>query len=123
VQDRFGGTVMLCIDVSGSMSGSPLAEAVRGAREFVTEAVAGHYRIGVILWDHGVAAVAEPTPDGLVATGVLDAARISGGTNLLPGLTHCHEVMDAFTGDRVVALLATATWAPSGTRSSRGWRE
>ena len=112
VQDRFGGTVMLCIDVSGSMSGSPLAEAVRGARQFVTEAVAAHYRIGVILWDHGVAAVAEPTSDGLAATGVLDAAQIRGGTNLLPGLTHCHKVLDTFTGDRVVALFGDGDLGP-----------
>ncbi|HEY6793022.1 MAG TPA: hypothetical protein VI365_37510, partial [Trebonia sp.] len=33
-----GGTVMLCIDVSGSMDGRPLTEAVRGARTFVVEA-------------------------------------------------------------------------------------
>jgi uncharacterized protein with von Willebrand factor type A (vWA) domain len=112
VQDRFGGTAMLCIDVSGSMSGPPLAEAVRGARQFVTEAVTAHYRIGVILWDDGVAAVAEPTSDGLAASGVLDAARIRGGTNLLPGLTHCHQVLDAFTGDRVVALFGDGDLGP-----------
>jgi uncharacterized protein with von Willebrand factor type A (vWA) domain len=104
LQGRFGGTVMLCIDVSGSMSGPPLAEAVRGATQFVAEAITAHYRIGVILWDDGVAAVAEPTSDGLAATQVLDAARIRGGTNLLPGLTQCHKVLDNFTGDRVVAL-------------------
>jgi len=104
VQERFGGTVMLCIDVSGSMTGAPLVQAVQGARQFVAEAVAAHYKIGVILWDDGVAAAAEPTTDGLAATGVLDAARIQGGTNLLPGLVRCHQVLDGFTGDRVVAL-------------------
>ncbi len=104
VQERFGGTVMLCIDVSGSMTGAPLVQAVQGARQFVTEAVAAHYKIGVILWDHGVVAVAEPTSDGLAAAGVLDAAWIRGGTNLLPGLIHCHRVLDGFTGDRVVAI-------------------
>jgi uncharacterized protein with von Willebrand factor type A (vWA) domain len=86
LQGRLGGTVMLCIDVSGSMTGAPLVQAVDGARQFVAEAVAAHYKIGVILWDHGVAAVAEPTPDGRAASGVLDAAWIRGGTNLLPGL-------------------------------------
>jgi uncharacterized protein with von Willebrand factor type A (vWA) domain len=104
VQERFGGTAMLCIDVSGSMTGTPLVEAVHGARQFVAEAVTAHYKIGVILWDDGVAAVAEPTSDGLAAIGVLDSARIRGGTNLLPGLTRCHHVLDGFTGDRVVAL-------------------
>jgi Mg-chelatase subunit ChlD len=104
LQDRFGGTVMLCIDVSGSMSGPPLVEAVRGARQFITDAITVHYQIGVILWDDGIAAVAEPTSNGQAATEVLDTARIRGGTNLLPGLIHCHEVLGGFTGDRVVAL-------------------
>jgi Mg-chelatase subunit ChlD len=112
LQDRFGGTVVLCIDVSGSMTGPPLAEAVRGARQFVTEAVAAHYKAGVILWDDGVAAVAEPASDGLAATAVLDGARIRGGTNLLPGLTRCHEVLDRFTGDRVVALFGDGDLGP-----------
>jgi Mg-chelatase subunit ChlD len=114
LQGRFGGTVMLCIDVSGSMSGSPLVEAVHGARQFVTEAVTAHYKIGVILWDDGVAAVAEPTSDGLAATQVLDSARIRGGTNLLPGLTHCHQVLGGFTGDRVVALFGDGDLGPQG---------
>lgn len=112
VQERFGGTVMLCIDVSGSMTGAPLVQAVAGARQFVTEAVAAHYKIGVILWDDGVAAVAEPTSDGLAATGVLDAAWIRGGTNLLPGLIQCHQVLDGFTGDRVVALFGDGDLGP-----------
>jgi Mg-chelatase subunit ChlD len=112
VQERFGGTVMLCIDVSGSMTGAPLVQAVDGARQFVAEAVAAHYKIGVILWDHGVAAVAEPTSDGRAASGVLDAAWIRGGTNLLPGLTHCHRVLDGFTGDRVVAIFGDGDLGP-----------
>jgi Mg-chelatase subunit ChlD len=50
LQDRFGGgTVMLCIDVSGSMDGKPILEAVRGARTFVDEAVEARYRVGVLL--------------------------------------------------------------------------
>lgn len=113
VQARFGGTVMLCIDVSGSMSGTPLAEAVRGARHFVAEAVAAHYSVGVILWDTGVAALAVPTPDGAAATAVLDGAHIHGGTNLLPALIQCHEILAGFTGDRVVAVFGDGDLGPS----------
>ena len=49
LQGRYGGTVMLCIDVSGSMNGQPIWEAARGALEFVNEAVAAHYNVGVML--------------------------------------------------------------------------
>jgi uncharacterized protein with von Willebrand factor type A (vWA) domain len=113
LQERFGGTVMLCIDVSGSMTGTPLAEAVRGARQFVTEAVAAHYKVGVILWDTSVAALAEPTSDGLAATAMLDGARIYGGTDLLPALVRCHRVLDGFTGDRVVAVFGDGDLGPT----------
>lgn len=113
VQARFGGTVMLCIDVSGSMSGRPLAEAVRGARQFVAEAVLAHYNVGVILWDTGVAALAEPAPDGAAATAVLDSAHIRGGTNLLPALIRCHQILDSFTGDRVVAVFGDGHLGPA----------
>ena len=112
LRDRLGGTVMLCIDVSGSMTGLPLTEAVRGARQFVAEAVAAQYRIGVILWDTGVADLAEPASDGVAATAVLDGARIHGGTNLLPALVRCHQVLDGFTGDRVVAVFGDGDLGP-----------
>jgi uncharacterized protein with von Willebrand factor type A (vWA) domain len=113
LQDRFGGTVVLCIDVSGSMTGTPLAEAVRGARQFVAEAIAAYYKVGVILWDTGVADLAEPTSDGLAATAVLDRACIHGGTNLLPALVRCHEVLDGFAGDRVVAVFGDGDLGPT----------
>lgn len=112
LQGRFGGTVMLCIDVSGSMSGTPLVEAVRGAREFVKEAVAARYKVGVMLWDTDVAALAEPTADGKAAMRLLDRARIGGGTSLLRPLEYCHQLLDRFTGDRVVALFGDGDLGP-----------
>ena len=65
VQNRFGGgVVMLCIDVSGSMDGQPIREAVRGAKTFVSEAVQARYEVGVMLWNTRVTALAEPAADG-----------------------------------------------------------
>jgi Mg-chelatase subunit ChlD len=109
LQDRFGGgTVMLCIDVSGSMDGRPIIEAVRGARTFVDEAVEARYRVGVLLWNTDVAALAEPTQDGQAARRLLDRTnRASGGNNLLRPLEKCHQILDQFKDggqDRVVAI-------------------
>ena len=106
-----------------STTGTPLTEAVRGARQFVDEALAAHYRIGVILWGTGVADLAEPASDGLTATAVLDSARIHGGTNLLPALVRCHQVLNGFTGHRVVAVFGDGDLGPErrwcSTRSHR----
>jgi Mg-chelatase subunit ChlD len=113
LQGRFGGTVMLCIDVSGSMHGTPILEAVRGATQFIAEAVDAHYRVGVMLWNHTVEAMCEPTADGKAALALLapvDGA--SGGNDLLVALTHCHQVLNRFTGDRVVALFGDGDLTP-----------
>jgi Mg-chelatase subunit ChlD len=113
LQGRFGGTVMLCIDVSGSMDGAPILEAVRGARQFVAEAVAAHYSVGVILWNHTVEAVCEPTADGKAALALLDPVKSARGENdLFTALNHCHQVLDRFTGDRVVALFGDGDLTP-----------
>jgi von Willebrand factor type A domain len=113
LQGRLGGTVMLCIDVSGSMDGVPIREAVRGAREFVTEAVAAHYNVGVMLWNTQVVELAEPTADGGAALRLLEPVdRASGGTSLLRPLQRCHQVLDNFTGDRVVALFGDGDLGP-----------
>jgi uncharacterized protein with von Willebrand factor type A (vWA) domain len=112
LQGRFGGTVMLCIDVSGSMGGPPLVEAVRGAREFISEAVGAHYKVGLILWDTDVVALAEPSADGAGASQLLGRAAAGGGTSLLQPLRRCHQVLDGFSGDRVVALFGDGDLGP-----------
>lgn len=106
VQAKYGGTVLLCVDVSGSMYGEPLREAVRGALRFVDEAVAAHYAVGVILWNHRVEAEAEAEPDGKAARTLLDEARSGGGTRLMPALERCHAILGERPGDRVVALFS-----------------
>jgi Mg-chelatase subunit ChlD len=117
VQGRYGGgVVMLCIDVSGSMSGRRLAEAVRGARAFVDEAVEARYKVGVVLWDTDVVDLEEPAQDGKRALKLLDRARSRGGTNLLPALERTHKVLNRFTGepDRVVAIFGDGDLGPRG---------
>lgn len=104
---------MLCIDVSGSMDGAPILEAVRGARRFVAEAVAAHYKVGVILWSHVIDNVCEPTADGKAALALLAPVNHArGGNDLFLALNHCHQVLDLFSGDRVVALFGDGDLTP-----------
>jgi Mg-chelatase subunit ChlD len=113
LQSQYGGTVLLCIDVSGSMNGAPILEAVRGAREFVIEAVAAHYKVGVMLWNHLVVEVCEPTSDGKAAQALLAPVDTAlGGNDLLIALNHGHQILDRFTGDRVVALFGDGDLTP-----------
>jgi uncharacterized protein with von Willebrand factor type A (vWA) domain len=113
LQGRFGGTVMLCIDVSGSMDGTPVLEATHGARQFVAEAVAAHYKVGVMLWNTEVVALAEPSADGSGASRLLASVTDAyGGTSLLAPLKHCHQILDEYSGDRVVAIFGDGDLGP-----------
>jgi Mg-chelatase subunit ChlD len=115
LQDKYGGgTVMLCLDVSYSMDGKPLREAVRGAHEFVLEAVAARYKVGVLLWASSVIDYSEPSLDEKPALTLLEGAKAQGGTNLLPALELTHQVLDRFKSDpdRVVAVFGDGALGP-----------
>jgi uncharacterized protein with von Willebrand factor type A (vWA) domain len=113
LQGRFGGAVMLMIDVSGSMNGRPILEAVAGAKDFVREAVDARYRVGVMLWNTSVTAEALPTLDGRDAMAVVEPVDSAYGGNALDGPLHrCHQILDQFTGDRVVALFGDGDLTP-----------
>jgi Mg-chelatase subunit ChlD len=116
LQNRYGGgVVMLCIDVSGSMDGRPIREAVRGAKEFVTEATEARYKVGVMLWNTQVTGLAEPAADGRGAMKLLDRTHsAAGGNNLIGPLDRCHQILDQFKDapDRVVALFGDGDLTP-----------
>lgn len=106
---------MLCIDVSGSMDGNPIREAVRGAKKFVSEAVEAHYKVGVMLWNTRVTDLAEPASDGKGAMKLLGRTNsAAGGTRLIDPLNDCHKILDRFKDapDRVVALFGDGDIPP-----------
>ena len=115
MQGRYaGGVVVLCIDVSYSMAGTRLNEAVRGARAFVKEAVEARYKVGVLLWANETVDMSDPSIDEAPALRLLDTARAHGGTNLLEPLKRTHQVLDGFRDapDRVVAIFGDGSLGP-----------
>lgn len=103
LQDKMSGTVLLCIDVSSSMSGEPLDQAVSGAATFFGEARDAGYRAGLILWNHGVFKyVPDTSYDDVLSS--LKSARASGGTDLVPALHVCKRFFTDRAGDRVLCV-------------------
>jgi hypothetical protein len=103
LQDRYGGTVILCLDVSGSMYGV-LHQAVDGARRFVAEALAARYRVGLILWHHGVQQYVAPQPRGDAVLATLAQAHANGGNDIVPTLEIGLRDLGPLAGDRVMAI-------------------
>lgn len=106
VQALFGGNVILCLDISGSMSiAKRLPQAVKGSKLFIAEAIASGYSVGGVLWNQEVA---EST-SGLSRVGddavrLFEGARSQGGNNILPTLRHCESLLEGKTGDLVLAI-------------------
>lgn len=105
IQELSCGWVILCIDVSGSMSGARLSDACVGARRFLSEATANNYRVGLVSWDTGIVEtygfdVGSPAIDNALRRGLRDG----GGTNVVPALDHAHQILRQLRGDRVVAI-------------------
>jgi Mg-chelatase subunit ChlD len=104
MQARMGGSVVLCIDVSGSMAGGRLGQAVKGAKKFLEEATDASYQVGLVLWNHQVQR-SVAVSDGVVKVRAgLTAARSSGGTNVVPALFEAESLLADRDGDLVVAI-------------------
>lgn len=105
IQRQYGGTVLLCIDVSNSMSGEPLRQAIRGGEKFLNETADAHYQSGLILWNHTVASYVEPDAPLKKVLSTLRHARSSGlGTDLVPTLRAAKKLFARLDGDRVLCV-------------------
>ncbi|HEY5515658.1 MAG TPA: vWA domain-containing protein [Pengzhenrongella sp.] len=105
VQSQFGGAVVLCLDVSGSMSvESRLERAVDGCLRFIDEAVRAGYEVSALLWHHDVAAYTPLSHSADQAKRLFASARAAGGTNVVPALGVCEGLLQGRKGDLVIAI-------------------
>lgn len=104
LQRQYGGTVLLCIDVSGSMHGEPLRQAIKGGEQFLHEAVDAYYRCGLVLWNHEVDRYVAPDTRHSKVLGVLRNAESSGGNDLVPTLLVAKKLFQPRRGDRVLCV-------------------
>lgn len=104
LQAKYGGTVLLCIDVSGSMCGEPLSQAIAGGDQFLTEAIDAYYKCGLVLWHHGIEDYVSPDTPHSELLARLHSAVSTGGNQLLPTLKLAMKVLGPRQGDRVLCV-------------------
>jgi Mg-chelatase subunit ChlD len=103
---KYQGTVLLCIDISSSMRGDPLTQAIAGGEQFFAEAFEARYDCGLVLWNHAVATYVPVAANRSRLLGQLRAATSSGGTSLLPTLKLAARDLAPLTGDRVLCIFS-----------------
>lgn len=100
---RSAGTVILAMDVSGSMAAtdvapSRLAAARRAAQSFIS-AQPGSVDVGVVAFEEGALTTAFPSADHSVAEDAVGRLRVAGGTSLGSAII---ASLSAITHKRVV---------------------
>lgn len=97
--------VALVLDVSGSMSGDPIAQMKEAAQGFLDTAVGGGAQVGLVSYS-GEAQVLERLDSSATALSVAVSDLSSGGnTNIEDGLVKGEQVLSAGNADRRIIVL------------------
>ncbi|MCZ2826061.1 vWA domain-containing protein [Modestobacter sp. VKM Ac-2982] len=110
---------MVCLDVSGSMYGYPLSQAVLGCERFVDEALEGHYAVAMLFWHHAVAGSTGLTRDRGELVRFLRTATAGGGNNIVPTLDRSRALLQDLAGDRVIAIFGDGDLGDPGAATAR----
>lgn len=115
VQALFGCNVILCLDVSGSMSiGNRLSQAVKGSELFIAEALESGYSVGGVLWHHDIHAHTRGlSRDREEVDQLFASAHATGGNNIVPTLRLCESMLEGKTGDLVIAIFGDGDLGPA----------
>jgi len=101
-------TVYLTIDISASMSGSPLAEAKKAVRKFVSSSDLTHTSVGLIAFNDSAYVVAEATQDAKKLSRGADSLSITGGTH--EPLTFVQGQFKGHQNPRYCVVLTDGQW-------------
>ncbi|MFZ2238266.1 MAG: vWA domain-containing protein [Gordonia amarae] len=105
LQASLSGSVVLALDVSGSMSGSRLSEAKDGCSRFFDEAIEDGYSVGALLWTTRVEGRADISRSGEDARRLIAGSSAGGGNGVVPALREARDMLMAQnSADRVIAI-------------------
>jgi molecular chaperone DnaK len=106
-------TIYLCIDQSGSMSGSPLAEAKRAAKRFVSESDLAHCSIGITSFADLNAVNINACQDASAINRAIDNlehVHVSGGTSASP-FGYTASLLRGVEEPRYIISLTDGCWS------------
>ena len=102
---RAVGTVLLLLDVSGSMSGEPLCEARQGAGDFARKAVASGFATGLATFGSHATLVTGPSTSLTALRASLELIDIEGSTNMADALLLAKRELAGLRPQRVACLV------------------
>lgn len=96
------GCTYLLLDVSSSMAGAPLREAVEGAKRFNTDCLASGQMVGLIAFGTEAWVLAKPTRDGIARQ--LALLQCNGSTNMAAAIALAISNLAGQRGNHTLVL-------------------
>jgi len=117
-------TAYLAFDLSGSMSGEPLAEAQRAARGFVSNTDLAHCSVGVIGFADQVRVYLRACQDAKAIDRAISSLVVGelGFCNEADPFDEIHSMLSSVDGPRFAITLADGVWAHQGDAVNRARR-
>jgi Mg-chelatase subunit ChlD len=105
-------TAYLAFDVSGSMSGKPLAQAKAAAHEFVKKMDLARSSVGVISFADRVQTNIPASQDAADLGKAIDRLHVGlGGSNSATPFAHIHGLLREASGLRFIVVLTDGVWS------------
>lgn len=97
--------IVLVLDVSGSMSGTPMAETKKASANFVDTILDEDVSVGVVAYDDSASMLSDFSVDKNSLTDVVSDIFDGGGTNIESGLAKAHEMLSTSSAKKKIIVL------------------
>ena len=104
-------SIVIAVDASGSMSGTPMKEAKRAAREMVNKLDLSRFHVGIMAFSNEMAVLAKCTGHKGVIGGAIDALDVGlGYGNAACPFEKAMRMMDGEDGAKFIVVLTDGCW-------------
>ncbi len=105
VQKSSERDIVLVLDNSGSMSGTPIQETKKASEKFIETILKEDASIGIVKYESSADMISNFSMDENQLKGALDELYASGGTNILSGLTLANEMLQQSNAKKQIIVL------------------
>ncbi|MCD8181231.1 MAG: VWA domain-containing protein [Firmicutes bacterium] len=97
--------IVLVLDTSGSMSGTPIEETKKAASNFISTILQEDASIGIVTYDSSASMLSDFSVDEEYLEGIVDNITDGGGTNIEDGLKKAEEMLSESNAEKKIIVL------------------
>ena len=97
--------IVLVLDVSGSMNGTPLTETKKAATKFINTILKEDASIGIVTYDDSAIMLSDFTTNEAALTAITEFIDDGGGTNIESGLQLANNMLSTSNAEKKIIVL------------------